>query len=109
MAIKPIKPSEVQSEKDTTIPDEIIEATNNLIVKRWDGNHAIIKQDHIVEAAMRLFKQNGKEHTRDELFDNRWMDIESVFQKAGWKVTYDGPGYNETYPATFEFSRKRGR
>lgn len=44
---------------------------------------------------------------RDELFDKGWMDIEPIYRKSGWRVEYDKPAYNETYPATFTFSKKR--
>lgn len=41
--------------------------------------------------------------SRQEIFDNRLLDVEDVFRSQGWKVEYDKPGYNESYPATFTF------
>jgi hypothetical protein len=37
------------------------------------------------------------------IFEKGLLDVETVYERAGWKVTYDKPAYNETYPATFRF------
>ena len=38
------------------------------------------------------------------------MDIEPVFEQAGWKVDFDRPGYNEgPYDAYFQFTKKKKR
>jgi hypothetical protein len=34
------------------------------------------------------------------------MDFEPFYEKAGWKVVYDKPGYCESYAANFTFTRK---
>jgi len=97
---KPITPKEVQDLKNATFPDEVIEVFNELIVENWDGHSATIKQD---VAAGRIAKR--MKITRAKVFDRSLLDIEDVFQKAGWKVDYDKPGYNETYDAFFRFTK----
>lgn len=94
---EPIKPREVK--ENATKPDEVIEGFNELIQKYWDGTRAKFRQ---VEAAELI--ANKMEVQTKLLFDNHYMDIEHIYEKAGWKVYYDRPGYNENYPATFEFS-----
>ena len=42
---------------------------------------------------------------RKEIYDKNWLDVEDVYESAGWKVEYDKPGYNENYEPTFTFSR----
>lgn len=96
----PIKPNEVESK--VTKPDEVIEAFNELIQKYWDGDQATFKQDEIVKLISK--KMNKKPQF---LFDNHYLDIEPIYIKAGWKVHYDKPGYNETYSETFTFSKSR--
>lgn len=96
---KPITPSQVSSSK--VIPPEVIEVFNELIAKNWDGHEAIVKQD--VAARLAAKRLNI---TTETLFDNHYMDVESTFRKAGWKVEYDKPGYCETYEASFTFSKK---
>jgi hypothetical protein len=45
--------------------------------------------------------------TRQQVFDNNWLDVEDIFRKAGWKVNYEKPAYNESYPASFKFQQQR--
>lgn len=64
--VKPISVNEVQLKKNEDIPDEIIEIFNKLIVKNWDGNSAIIKQDAVIrEIELKLIKYN-----RRQIFEN---------------------------------------
>lgn len=32
--------------------------------------------------------------------------LDAVYEKAGWKVSYDKPGYNESYDPYFKFTAK---
>ena len=102
--IKPITPAEVSGEKLKTIPDVIIETINELIARNFVGKHATIKQEDIIN----LVKSKDEQLTDRIIFDNHYLDIEEIYEKAGWKVEYDKPAYNETYPATFTFTKKRG-
>jgi hypothetical protein len=42
---------------------------------------------------------------KQQIFDDNLLDVEEVYEKAGWKVEYDKPAFNESYPATFTFRR----
>jgi len=98
--IEPIKPSEVVEVKKKMLPYEVIECFNELIAEKWNGQSATIKQ---TEAANRIAEQMGVD--TQHLYDRGYMDIEDIFRAAGWVVEYDKPGYNETYPAAFEFRK----
>ena len=100
--IKPITPAEVENKE---IPDEIIAAFNALILKNWTTSGAKIDQEDVLRLAMKNFKESGKEISADKVFDNGWMDVESVFKKEGWRVTYDKPAYFETYEAYYIFKK----
>src|ERR1700692_3611370 len=100
--VKPITPDEVVPLKESLIPDEVFEAFNELIAENFSGGSATIRQSDIVARATDKIKAKG-----GLIFDYKWLDIEDIYRKAGWKVSYDKPGYNESYPAIFEFSRKR--
>jgi hypothetical protein len=102
--VKPITPAEVSSEKLASLPDEVIEAFNELIFKNWDGFEANIRQREVV--ALIIQKMHLTEKDEQKVFDNHWLDVEEVFQKAGWRVEFDKPGYNETYQASFTFKKK---
>ena len=106
MAVEPIKPSQVVKKKKDVIPDYVIESFNELIVKHFDGSSSIIKQDEVVSLILSKMPEGSKQQ---DIFNNKWLNVEDVFRKAGWEIDYDKPGYNETYPATFEFKPKRMR
>ncbi len=105
--VKPIKPSEVKK-KEIEIPDAVIEAVNEMIQEKWNGKEATIFQDDIIDRIIFINKTLNKTLlNRDTIFDKNYLDFEDIFRKAGWKVEYDKPGYNEDYKAYFVFSKKR--
>jgi hypothetical protein len=97
----PIKPSEV--DKRAVILEPVFEVFNLLIAEKWDGQRAVIPQREAVE---RITAALGIE--RRVVFDRGLLDIESAYRKAGWRVAYDKPGFNETGEAFFTFSRAPG-
>lgn len=105
--IKPIKPSEVTEKKLTAIPNEMIQAVNDCIVKHWNGHYASFSQEELIE---RYFEITGKfniENNRKELFNERHLNFEPIFENEGWDIEYDKPAYNETYEHKFTFKIKK--
>jgi hypothetical protein len=98
--VAPIRPSEVASEKKRTFPSAVLASFNELITQEFVSNSANIKQDDVVE----LMVKKGLD--RKEIYDKGWLDVEDVYRAAGWHVKYDKPAYNETYPASFTFTRR---
>ncbi len=101
--MKPIKPSEVKEKKQSSIPDSIIESVNEMIVEKWDGSQACFYQDDLIKKILKKDITLNK----NKIFDNGFLDFESLFRKEGWSVIYDKPGYNEDYEASFLFTKKR--
>ena len=99
--IRPIRPSEVAKKKEIIFPDAVFTAFNELIAQQFYNGSATIKQDDIVELMVK------KGLYRAEIYKRGWLNIEDTYRKAGWKVEYDKPGYNESYPATFTFSARK--
>lgn len=100
--VKPITPDEVVEHKLREIPDQVVECWNRMIASKSNGSNTItIMQDDIVSA---LVAATGVK--RQAVFDLGWLDIEDLYRNAGWKVSYDKPGYNESYEAYFEFRKK---
>jgi len=97
--MKPILPDEVVAAKREQNPDEVIEVVNKLIVTNYSGKSSTVDQNDIVEGIV------GLGYSRDQPYDNGWLNFEDIYREAGWKVFYDKPGYNENYSATFKFSR----
>lgn len=100
--VRPLSPKEVVEKKINSIPDAVFEAFNDLIAKDFNSAYAIVKQKEVVKL---LVEKGLKEK---DIYDNHWLDVEEVYRKAGWKVEYDKPAYNEDYDAYFEF-RPRGK
>lgn len=100
--VKPIKPEQVNSDsKSSSFPDEVIEAFNELIVKNMRNNSSMIYQKDVVNliaSKLSISKQ--------KVYDEEYLDVESLYEKQGWKVYYDKPGYCEDYEPTFTFSKK---
>ena len=99
---KPITPDEADKLKVLVFPSAVIEAWNELIIKSWNGRQAVVMQDD----ALRLIVDRMK-CSRERVFDQRWLDIEQVYREAGWTIEYDKPGYNETYAASFKFTKSK--
>lgn len=100
MTVKPIKPSEVTKVKASAIPPKVIEAFNELIAENWDGSSARVTQDEAVKRIMKKLKLKK----REIVFDKSYLDVEPVFEEAGWSVKFDKPGYCESYEAYYVFS-----
>ena len=101
MAVKPISPREVVTLKASSIPDEVFEAFNELIAENfWNGYSSFTEK----KVVARIVKK-GISSTK--AYENNWLDVEKFYEKAGWKVDYDKPGFNESYDAVFNFSIKK--
>lgn len=98
---KPITPDEVTKQKSEALPDQVIEAFNELIAQQWDGRKASFKQHDVVNLIV-----SKMEVRRGEVFDKHWLDIEEVYKEAGWVVDYDQPGWADAqYEPIFTFTK----
>lgn len=97
---KPISPDEVSQE----IPDVIIRCFNEMIQAKYveSNKTAMFKKDEIVAhiTANTTF-------TSSQLYEKHYLDVEPLYKKAGWTVTYDQPAYNESYKAYFKFTKPK--
>ncbi len=101
---KPIKPNEVGDL--INFPDEVINGFNTLIAKNWNGKRSTFKQNDVVIEILSNFEKSGKIIDRNQLFAFHYLDVEGIYRSEGWVVEYDKPAYNETYEASFKFSKK---
>ena len=104
--MKPISPEKVEQIRIHEMPEAIVQATNELIVRSWNGSSATLKVKEIVDQYFRVSGEEDTAKTRKQLFDKHYLDIEPAYREAGWKVEFDKPGYNESYDAYFVFSKK---
>ncbi len=102
-SVKPITPDQVVSIKQNQLPPEVIHAFNEVIGEKWNGRSSHFSQDLVVKRIVK--KMQLKDRTT--IFENHWLDVEPIFQDAGWEVEYDKPGWNETGEATWTFTKKK--
>jgi hypothetical protein len=102
--VKPITPDDAACFASQSLPDAVLTAWNEIIAKKWDGKRAFIYQADILHL---IISRVGC--TREHVVDSGWLEIEPIFEAAGWKVEYDKPSLNPGYQASFTFTKKRGR
>lgn len=94
--MKPITPQEAA--KKASLPTAVLEVWNEMISSKFNGQSSTINQGDIVRALVERMSTSRK-----MVFDNGWLDVELLFRQAGWRVTYDKPGFDENYEAYFKF------
>lgn len=94
----PITPQDVVTAKAASFPDEVIEAFNGLIAKKFSNGYANFT---LSEAKSAINKLIG-----NRLWDSDWLNVEEIYRNAGWDVSYDKPGYNESYEGNYTFKKK---
>lgn len=100
--MKPIKPSEIKAAKATAIPDWVISAVNELLVAKWNGHQAKFTLKEVMSLALSKAPEGT---TRQQIFDNHWMDFEDVYREEDWKVLFDKAAYCENYDDFFLFTK----
>ncbi len=97
----PIRPEEVAAVKTGTIPQEVFDVINTLITQKATSSGVTILQRDIVTALVKkgLVTDNTDANRRG------YLDFEEAYRAAGWRVEYDKPGFNESYPARFIFCK----
>ncbi|HTE57136.1 MAG TPA: hypothetical protein VK694_00170 [Verrucomicrobiae bacterium] len=93
--IEPIRPEEAA--EAFHVPDEVIGVFNDLITEGCVNGHVTVMQKDVVK---RLVDMGV---SRKDIFDKGWLNVEQLFEGAGWEVGYDRPGYNESYEPSFTF------
>lgn len=108
--VRPIRPSEVGEQQKASIPAAVLEAFNELIAANYVNGSATVRQGDVVRLALRKMDGDGPFDPGEETrFNSKWLNVEEVFRDAGWTVTYDKPGFNESYEPTFRFTKGRAR
>ena len=104
---KPLSPKEAEENHLRNIPDFVIAAVNRLLSNQANHKKIRIGQDEVIRHATSIAEANGKYVTRDEFFNNHWLDFEALYRQEGWGVYYDKPGYSEDYNAFWVFTKDK--
>lgn len=97
--VTPIRPEEVGTARTEQIPDFVIEAFNELIIEKFYQGGATLSLSEVENRIM------AKAAPAVQLNRN-WLNVEPIYERSGWKVIYDKPGYNEHYKPTYKFIPK---
>ena len=97
----PISPQDIGLAKAKVVPEKVIDVWNAIIAKAFTAGGARILQNDVVE---KLIEELAC--PRHRVFDEGWLNIEEVYEAAGWNVEYDKPHYSENYSAVFIFTPK---
>lgn len=99
--VKPISPCDIPYAKAKAFPPLVIQIFNDEIARKFTHGRAHVLQDNIVA------KLVAAGYSRQQIFDEGLLNVEEIYSDAGWDVTYDKPGYNESYAASFTFKIPR--
>jgi len=109
----PIRPDQVVEKKTAQIPEFVFDAFNECIAKNRTGSSAQFTQDEVVSEILTRMPLHRDWGTRQEIYNNHWLDVEEAYRAVGWTVdrtvVYDKPGFCETDSANFTFSNQRRR
>jgi hypothetical protein len=90
--IEPIKPNDVQKK----IPDFVVQCFNELIEEHWNGTSS----EFTLKAVLQKLKAEMVYVPKE------YLDVEPIYEKVGWKVKFDKPGYDESYDAFYKFTKR---
>lgn len=104
---KPITPYDASVKKSELIPDVVIDAFNDAIVENVDSmGQAQFVQSVVIDKIISGFSQNGSKVDRQEIFERGWLDVEPIFESAGWLVSYHKQGIGDSGESYFTFTDK---
>lgn len=86
--MKPVTPEDI---KNNYIPDNIIEAINELILENFDGTKSRVPLFDIRKNIISWYGEN---------FPSRYLNFEEAYENAGWNVTRE---YDDFYSKTIAY------
>lgn len=97
--VKPISPDEVVGKLEEAIPPNVIQAINNVIAKNWNGSSAHFRVSDVLDE---LNKLKAYDDLEIKSFPSNFTPI---YERAGWKIDVDRPGYCESYETNWTFTK----
>jgi hypothetical protein len=103
--MKVYTPEDVMNKCNEMIPDFVIAAFNDLLSENYVDGETVIKQNDAISRILQY--SDNDELTRETIFKKRWLDIESLYRKNGWEVSYEKPAFDERFDPYFVFKPKK--
>lgn len=99
--VQPITPKELDETLDKSFPEAVIKAFNQLLKENYRGKGSVnIEQEDVINLILKLDESLSK----NVIFDKKYLDIEPLYRKYGWKVKYECPDRDENFDSYFVFS-----
>lgn len=97
---KPISPEEVVQLKSEKIPDGVIQAFNEAIAEHYKGGMAEVPVQ-LVRDKISIYMD-----TPEADIPYWWLDVEDIYRRAGWSVSFYRAVYDENFKSYFDFRKK---
>lgn len=97
----PFSPREALKAAESAFPAQVFEAFNELLAENLSRRGGRVSASFPESAVVERIVSKGV--AKAELYQRGWLDIQHHYQQLGWSVDRDVPGFNESYPATFNF------
>ena len=106
-----ITPEEAEKAKISSIPDYVFQAFNELLAENFVGNvGTIIYQHEVLKRIINIYPyiiEDDKDSIVNSLFVNHWLEVEKIYEEAGWEVTFHKPAYYEDFDPYYNFIPKK--
>ena len=103
-SIKPITPKEIEDNLVDIFPEAVIQAFNELIRENYKVNGTTTFTLNAVKKTIKLIDPSAN---INELIDKGKLDVESLYRKNGWSVSYHSPDRDENFEEHFSFRKKK--
>ena len=110
--VKPVTPAKAAKLKAVVFPDFVIESFNEEIAKKMVNGYAKVGQEQVMATmVLKMIELHtigpfSERQAKEKIIEEHWLDVEDLYRANGWTVSFDQPGYNESYPASFTFKKK---
>lgn len=96
-----LSPNEMIEQWQLALPDEVIEAFNEMLIKHFNGADAKILEKDLLAAV----KKKGV--SQQQVEDQRWLQqTRQLYEEQGWKVDHKTPGWDDDFDSYFYFQVK---
>lgn len=100
--IKPITPEELMKSFDSLIHPSMIK-TINLLLSRFNGYSVRFTEQELIDQFL-IFEPS---YDRSRIFDERHLEFEGLYIRAGWIVESERPGFDESFEPFYIFKIKK--
>lgn len=101
--VEAIKPTDILNNLEDYIHPVVISAVNEILKEEFRGGSMTMTAKNIQNQIKSLNPENASKI----MTGNKWMYFEPIFEKAGWTVKYDQPGFYDSYDSFYIFSEKK--